>query len=187
MTDSFPELGEILQTGNIPTDTSRFLEPCQRRLLDALRDSPKPADIASLVRHVLRREDERLRVTSQTLLKVPRRNYFPNRNLWQQAGITVLGEEKDYYWISANSWQPEWLDFSTEYPPDAPLCEEAIRRNYEPVRGDPFLDLVQLDAYRSLGQREAIHAILTAPPKSTLVVNLPTGAGKAFALNFLHF
>ncbi|MUG96495.1 DEAD/DEAH box helicase [Scytonema sp. UIC 10036] len=63
--------------------------------------------------------------------------------------------------------------------PDTPLYKEEIRRNYEPVPGDPFLELVQLDAYRSLGQREAIHAILTAPLKSTLVVNLPTGAGKS--------
>jgi superfamily II DNA/RNA helicase len=179
MTDSFPELREILETGNIPADTSHFLEPCQRRLLDALRDSPKPADIASLVRHVLRREDERLGVTSETLLRVPRNNPFPDRNLWKQAGITVLGEEPEYYAISANAWQPEWLDSSTEYPPDVPLYKEEIRRNYEPVTGDPFLELVQLDAYRSLGQREAIHAILTAPPKSTLVVNLPTGAGKS--------
>ncbi|WP_407893903.1 hypothetical protein [Scytonema sp. NUACC26] len=30
MTDSFPELREILETVHIPTDTSCFLEPCHR-------------------------------------------------------------------------------------------------------------------------------------------------------------
>ncbi len=179
MSDSFPELREILETGNIPTDTSHFVEPCQRRLLEALRDSPKSADIASLVRHVLRREDELQGVISQTLLKLPRRNPFPDRDIWKQVGITVLREDLNYYVISANAWQPEWLDFSTEYPPDVPLYKEEIRRSYQPVTGDPFLKLVQLDTYHSIGQREAIRAILTAPLRSTVLVNLPTGSGKS--------
>lgn len=179
MTDSFLELKEILQTGETPEDTSYFAEGCYRRLLEALRNSPGTRDIATLVRHLLRREDELQGVTSQTLLKVPKIPPFPDKNIWQETGITVLGEDANTYLISAKAWQPEWLKFSTEYPPDTPLYKEEIRRNYEPVTGDPFLELVQLDTYRSVGQKQAIHAILTAPDKSTLVVNLPTGSGKS--------
>ena len=71
MSDSFPELREILKTGNIPEDTSHFSEACHLRLLDALRDSPGSGDIASVVRHVLRRKDEKQGGISQTLLQVP--------------------------------------------------------------------------------------------------------------------
>jgi RecQ family ATP-dependent DNA helicase len=179
MNDSFSKLREILKTGKIPEDTSHFSEACHRRLLDALQNSPGSGDIASLVRHVLRREDEKQGGSSGTTLLVPRRPPFPNRNIWEQASITLLREDKDHYLISARPWRPEWLDLADQYPPDAPLFKEENRRNYEPVAGDPFLQLVELDAYRSIGQREAIRAVLTAPDNSTLIINLPTGAGKS--------
>jgi Superfamily II DNA helicase len=156
MADSFQEFRDILQTGNLPADTSQFSEACQRRLLDALAavgtpDAPEKGDIAALVRHLLRREDE------------------------LQGGM----EGSDYYLISAGPWQPNWLDFSEQYHPDKPVFKEEDRRNYEPVAGDPFLELVDLKKYRSVGQREAIRAVLTAPECATLVINLPTGSGKS--------
>ena len=182
MADFFIELRDILKTGKIPANTSQFSEACQRRLLDALaagtRDAPGKGDIAALVRHVLRREDELQGGMSQTL-KVPRTSPFPNREIWQQSGINILGEGSDYYLISARPWQPEWLDFSEQYQPDTPVFKEEIRRNYQPVAGDPFLELVDLKKYRSVGQREAIRAVLTAPESSTLAINLPTGSGKS--------
>ncbi len=183
MTDSFQELREILQTGKIPADISHFSEACQRRLFDALQAVGTPyaagvGDIASLVRHVLRREDELQGGMPQTL-KVPRTRHFPSREIWQQSGIDILGEGSDYYLISAHTWEPEWLDLTESYPPDRPVFYEENRRNYEPVPGDPFLELVDLKNYRSVGQREAIRAVLTAPESSTLVINLPTGSGKS--------
>jgi len=184
MTNSFEELREIIQTGgSLPADLSHFSEACHRRLLDALGAigspyAPAAGDIACLVRHVLRREDELQGGISQTL-KVPRRHPWPNRETWQQSGIDVLGGDSDTYLISARPWQPEWLDLSTQYPPDVAVFKEEPRRNYDPVPGDPFLNLVDLENYRSVGQREAIHAVLTAPENSTLVINLPTGSGKS--------
>jgi ATP-dependent DNA helicase RecQ len=184
MTDSFEELREIIQTGDsLPADLSHFSEACHRRLLDALGAirspyAPAGGDIACLVRHVLRREDELQGGISQTL-KVPRRHPWPSRETWQQSGIDVLGGDSDTYLISARPWQPEWLDLSTQYPPDVAVFREEPRRNYDPVPGDPFLNLVDLENYRSVGQREAIHAVLTAPENSTLVINLPTGSGKS--------
>lgn len=38
---------------------------------------------------------------------------------------------------------------------------------------------MKLDKYSNIGQREAIRAVLTAPDSSTLIINLPTGAGKS--------
>lgn len=183
MADSFQELREILQTGNIPANTSQFSEAGYRRLLDALAaaetpDAPGKGDIAALVRHVLRREDELQGGISQTL-KIPRNFPFPNREIWQQSGIDILGEGSDYYLISARPWQPNWLDFSEEYAPDKPVFKEENRRNYEQVTGDPFLELVDKNKYRSVGQREAIRAVLTAPERATLAINLPTGSGKS--------
>ncbi|MEA5572613.1 protein DpdF [Calothrix sp. UHCC 0171] len=179
MIDSFSELREILKTGKIPEDISNVSEPCHRRLLDALQNSPASGDIVSLVRHVLRREDEKQGGSSPIYLQIPRKPPFLDSTIWEQASITVLREDKEHYLISARPWQPEWLNLADQYPPDAPLFKEENRRNYELVVGDPFLQLVELDAYRSSGQREAIRAVLTAPDNSTLIINLPTGAGKS--------
>ncbi len=108
MTDSFQKLREILETGNIFAERNDFSEVYYLRLLDALRDFPGSTDIASLVRHVLRLEDEKQGGNSQTLLKVPRKFPFPERTIWEQASINVLSEDDNYYLISARSWQPEW-------------------------------------------------------------------------------
>jgi len=183
MADSFQELREILQTGKIPADTSQFSEVGYRRLLETLDAAgtfyaPGMGDIAAPIRQVLRREYEQKGGIPPTL-KVPRTSLFPDREMWQQSGIDILIEGADYYRISAHPWQPDWLDFSAQYPPDKPVFDDEIRRNYEPVEGDPFLELVNLEDYRSVGQREAIRAVLTAPENSTLAINLPTGSGKS--------
>lgn len=178
MNDSFSELREILKTGDIPEDISHISEPCHQRLLDALRNSPGSGDVISLVRHVLRREDEKSGRSSKSFLQIPRKAPFLNIN-WQQGSIQSFIEREDSYLISASAWQPEWLDDSQQYPPDKPLFEEEKRRNYEPVPGDPFLQLLGRKNYLSIGQREAIRSILTAPENATLVINLPTGAGKS--------
>lgn len=183
MADSFQELREILQTGKIPADKSHFPEACHRRLLETLDAAgtsyaPGMGDIAALLRQVLRREYEQKGGIPPTL-KVPRNANFPDREMWQQSGIDILIDGADYYLISAHPWQPDWLDVSQQYPPDQPVFNDKIRRNYEPVEGDPFLELVELQKYRSVGQREAIRAVLTAPDNSTLAINLPTGAGKS--------
>ena len=182
MTDSFQQLKELVQDNRL-ADPSQFAEACQQRLLTALgavesHYAPGKGDIASLVRHVLRREDEQQRGQSQ-LLKVPRLPSWPDRETWQQSGMDILDEKPTFYLISARAWQPDWLPDAASSPPDGPAFREAVRRNYEPVSGDPFLSLVNLDQYRSAGQREAIRAVLTAPEGATLAINLPTGAGKS--------
>lgn len=176
MITSFQALQDFIQTGN--TSFSSF-DACHQRLINALnaRRMRSPVDIACLVRHALRREDELQK--GEAFIKVPRASAYPDREIWQQSGIKIVGEGADYYLISARPWQPEWLNFADEYPPEASAFKETVRRNYDSVPGDPFLDLVGLKNYRSAAQREAIRAVLTAPKNSTLVINLPTGSGKS--------
>lgn len=116
MNDSFSALREILKTGKISEDISNVSEPCHRRLLDALQNSPGSGDIVSLVRHVLRREDAKQGGSSPTYLQIPRKPPFLDSTIWEQASITVYGEEEEYYLISARPWQPEWLDLADQYP-----------------------------------------------------------------------
>lgn len=177
MIDSFAALKEFILTGNIPSDLS--FEASHQRLINAInaRKMRSPADIACLVRHALRREDQLL--GGETFIKVPRTFPYPDREIWQKSGIKIVSEGSDYYLVSARAWQPEWLDLADQYPPEASAFKETIRRNYDPVPGDPFLNLVGLKNYRSAAQREAIRAVLTAPKNSTLVINLPTGSGKS--------
>jgi ATP-dependent DNA helicase RecQ len=72
MNDSFSELREILKTDNLLQDISD-MEACYQRLLDALRNSPGSGDVVSLVRHILRREDEKQGGSSPSYLQIPRK------------------------------------------------------------------------------------------------------------------
>jgi ATP-dependent DNA helicase RecQ len=155
---------------------------CQRRLLDALNSGAEIGanDIVALIRHVLRYEAELQEGVSPTIA-VPRIKPFPkDRKTWELSSMEILDEKPDRFVLSARPWTPEWLSGSDLVFPEPPLVgEKAKRRSYDTVTGDPFLSLVGHATYQSVGQREAIRAILTAPEKATLVVNLPTGSGKS--------
>lgn len=155
-------------------------EPYQKRLVKALKNpNAKVGDIVVLVRAMLRREAEQQGGQS-SFLKMQRKQPFPiSSNIWAKAGMKISSETSGHFWLEAMPWSPEWLNYSDVESPDIPVFAETKRRNYEPELGDPFLSKLGFETYQSAGQREAIRAILTAPPKSTLVVNLPTGSGKS--------
>lgn len=158
-----------------------FSEACHRRLIRAFQkpETLGVGDVAALIRHVLRREME-IQEGGSPSIRIPRQKPFPKkRETWERSGISILREEQDFFVISAEPWKPEWLPQAEQESPEAPLFREKERRNQDPVPGDPFLAEFGLETYKSVGQREAIRSILTAPPKSTLVVNLPTGSGKS--------
>ncbi|HEY9814539.1 MAG TPA: protein DpdF, partial [Candidatus Obscuribacterales bacterium] len=178
----FQDLTNWLSSGAIsPLDEKAFAEACQRRLVKALQ-SPQTlgqGDIAALVRHLLRREME-IQGGASPSLKVPRKSPFPTqREVWERSGMAVLNEGPDFFVVSADPWHPKWLPQTEQVSPETPLFKEESRRSHEPVSGDPFLKALGYETYQSVGQREAIRTILTAPPESTLVVNLPTGSGKS--------
>jgi superfamily II DNA/RNA helicase len=135
--------------------------------------------LAALVRHALRREAELSGGAAPTYL-VPRVSPWPAKEVWDQFGIDVLTESAAQYLIRARVWAPEWLEGAAANPPERPLFAEARRRAYGGTPpGDPFLDGLPWPRYRSAVQRDAIHAVLTAPPGATLLASLPTGAGKS--------
>jgi len=181
MSDAYQQIREYLSgsSRDLP-NISELPEACHRRLVRALQSSnSRSGDITVLVRHMLRREAEQLSGNS-SVLKIHRRKPFPSdREAWELASMNILDEKQDYFLIEARSWSPDWLEGSDLESPDVPIFKEVERRNYEPEAGDPFLARFGFDTYQSAGQREAIRAILTAPSRSTLVVNLPTGSGKS--------
>jgi ATP-dependent DNA helicase RecQ len=180
---SFQQVYNYLsQYPNLDLKDLTNLEACQFRLLDALENSSDQlgvGDVAALVRHTLRREME-LQGSASPTIKVPRMAPFPvHREAWELGSMNILDEKPDFFVLSSRPWTPEWLSGAEEFPPDTPLFQEKVRRNSSSVPGDPFLSVIGHETYQNTGQREAIRAILTAPPKSTLVVNLPTGSGKS--------
>ncbi len=178
----FQDLAAWLRNGaNSTLDAEAFAEACQRRLAKALQfpQTLGQGDIVALVRHLLRREMEIQGGTSPNL-RVPRISPFPTkRDVWESSGMAVFNEGPDFFVVSAEPWYPQWLPHAERGSPETPLFREDARRSYQPVSGDPFLKALDYETYQSVGQREAIRTILTAPSEATLVVNLPTGTGKS--------
>lgn len=182
--DQFQFLCNILQDKTkVPDSDFVFHDNCQNRLHQALLSLGKfrgtqPQDIAVLVRHFLRRESEIQGGVQQTV-RILKKTYFPDRQLWERCSMRVLSEELDSFLLEAAPWHPTWLDSKNKISPETALLKEIEFRNYESTTGDSLLSLVGLEDYRCYGQCEAIRGVLNAPPASTLVINLPTGAGKS--------
>lgn len=159
-----------------------YSEACHRRIVRAFQkpETLGAGDVATLVRHILRHEME-IQEGCSPSIRIPQQKPFPKtRETWERSGMIILREESGFFVISAEPWKPGWLTDSETVSPEPPLSEsKAKRRNYSPVTGDPFLSLLGHETYQSIGQREAVRAILTSPPRATLVVNLPTGSGKS--------
>jgi ATP-dependent DNA helicase RecQ len=157
-------------------------EPAFRRLQMALRsadrglvDRPSPLDLGILVRQALRYWTIRT--------GAPRTAWMPDDRLgepvdWRLLGITAIPMAGGLT-LSANTWSPTWLDGPLDVGVDGPAAGELERRFFDPVSGDPFLERLGFDAYRSAGQRTAVRAALAAPSGGTLAVCLATGEGKS--------
>ncbi|MGK7944786.1 MAG: protein DpdF [Microcystaceae cyanobacterium] len=187
MTDTFNTLKDLIENRKWGTrlhdDPPSFTENCHQRLFNGLasvgsKNEPTPLELVGLIRHFLRREDEDIKGGTPQTLNVPRYYPYPDaQRLWERGGMEIIRETEDSFLVSALPWQPSWLKFADSLEKD-PFAE-VQHRNYTPLPGDRFLSLVGLTDYRSIGQREAIKAVLSAPPKASLVINLPTGAGKS--------
>jgi ATP-dependent DNA helicase RecQ len=81
--------------------------------------------------------------------------------------------------VTASAWKPCWVDGTQDYCINRDALIGEKRRTFESLPPDPFLSRLGLEKYRCIGQREAVRAALTMPEGATLLVNLPTGAGKS--------
>jgi ATP-dependent DNA helicase RecQ len=172
------------------------LESASDRLGAALLDSPPSgsrgaADIAILLRQALRTNDERRDVvvdeTSalvQATVEVPVTTLFPSTFDWASFGLAALpGETPGTVKVSATPWYPDWLHPSAASV-DRDVAAELECRRKESVYGDPFLPRLDsgINSYRTPGQRAAVRSAMVLTPGGTLLVNLPTGAGKTLAM-----
>lgn len=133
-------------------------------------------DLTAALRHALRWEKEH---GGQTDRRVPATPPWPSIKEWTDAGFRdVFFYNHNQLQVQASPWHPAWLDRSSNVTIEAAACKEDFRRGSSNVEADPFLPKEYV-GYKSAGQREAVRAVLSAPPGSTLAVLLPTGGGKS--------
>jgi ATP-dependent DNA helicase RecQ len=164
-------------------------EPSIDRLRTALGEEASHAselDLAVLLRQALRREDARrsYEVSPRIDVKHPRLSGFKN---WRNVGI--VGDPIAGGWrVTAEAWQPEWLETRGALGVDDIAAGESVRRSFngQDCDGDPFLAAIGRVSYRSVGQRTAVRAALSTPPGATLVIALPTGEGKSMIFQLVH-
>lgn len=189
MREEFLRLRSLLDDGASLPAADTFTVPIHRRLARALatgdtESAPGKADLVALVAHVLRREEARSRGQA-VWLRVPAARVswgavraWPDVHSWRAANLGVR-EEEGRYKLTPRHWIPAWLPSNGATELLDPLMLEEQRRTYTEVAGDPFLRAIGRSRYRCDAQREAIRAILSVPDGATVVVNLPTGAGKS--------
>jgi ATP-dependent DNA helicase RecQ len=160
-------------------------DPLLSRLVSARSELPaSSADFVVLARQALWREH--LREQLQPEARVQRAEPWPRPAVWEKFGFRVEGAGPDEWRVHAGSIELPWLD--------APLGEVADieaaiaewpRRPDRQIRADPAVTArAQYDTYSSPGQQEAVRSAFFAPEGSTVIVNIPTGAGKALAFQF---
>jgi ATP-dependent DNA helicase RecQ len=179
--------GEFSFVAKVLASWPRLVEPPEEvstivaRLLDAARAAAlRPhdvgsADLAALLRHVLRADAEANGRSNG--LRVPDADPWPREAEWDDFGLRSTAGRL----VFAEAWCPDWLRATTD------PCASAFRGEHDPVLGriesveaDPFLEKAAgVSYYRSAGQREAIRAVLATPPATTVIGNLPTGTGKS--------
>lgn len=156
-----------------------FSHPAYIRLQKAAsQSSVHPLDLAVLIRQIIRIETERQGGVPVTL-RVPIKEPWPSRNLWEEMNITIIAEREHELLLQAVPWQPAWLEGAKETSPEIPLFAAHMRNQMKTATGDFFLNLMGRKTYRSIGQKQAVRSIFTADNDATLVVNLPTGSGKS--------
>lgn len=149
-------------------------------------------DIAVLLRQAIRFSDEvRMRSSAPSAgawtaswLDVPECRALSLTFAWADFGLVAERLDESRIRITARPWRPAWLGPDSETGIDSEAAAELLCREDESVQGDPFLRLLDqtITRYKTPGQRAAVRSAMVLPPGATLVVNLPTGAGKTLAM-----
>jgi ATP-dependent DNA helicase RecQ len=97
---------------------------------------------------------------------------------FQDHSLSVSGKT-NFRSCFANPWTPTWLANPQNCGVGDPSHARSTRRYDPSVSADPiFSDILGFTNYQSAAQCEAVRGVLTAPPGSTVIINLPTGSGK---------
>lgn len=171
--------------GNAADPSMPSADPFVARVDDALRSLRQAqsqvgtGDLAALLRQGMLRCH--LAHGEQPELRVPQGPSWPDEPTWKLFNCETRAAGRGHFLVRAGLWKPAWLDAdASEVVNDA--IREAPRRPSRAVPADPRVtEYTGHLHYFSPGQREAVRAAFLMPAGSTLVVNLPTGAGKTLA------
>lgn len=184
-TDLFGLVEAALRAGQPPTDpilhppSTAFVDYACWRFLDAWRSAGRlQPDHAVLLRQVLRWSGRALHVGRMPLFHHAETG--DPTSAAREAGLllTCLGE------LEAAPWKPSW-DGDGKEGFHEPIDERPeVRRPDERIPAEPYLPVPWSEAelkasWSSQAQKEATWCTLTAPPRSTTLITLPTGAGKS--------
>lgn len=142
-----------------------------------------PADVAGLVGHLLRREQELTPNAPRRWQAVPTGPPWPTREQWGHAGLEIVADPGDArLQVRPLPFRPTWLEglesAAGVYGADGP--DGRRRHDAGAAPADPmFAEVMGSEIYRGGGQREAVRAIFSAPPGATVTISLPTGTGKS--------
>jgi ATP-dependent DNA helicase RecQ len=160
-------------------------DPFLLRLEDALRavregrDDVGSSDLAILLRQGIIRCSHGQAEISE--LRVPRGEPWPDERIWALFGCTANPAGVKHLLVRPRRWQPVWLDPAAPEVVEAAVREEQ-RRRPRLIPTDPGVtEFTGLTEYLSPGLAAAVRAVFLMPAGSTLLINLPTGAGKTLA------
>lgn len=186
MTDlplDFERLHDLLAkwpSGSLPAVAGDGLFERARQILATASDRPSfpIADLAPVLKHILRRESLQTSTTAQ--LRVPLGRSWPSAHEWSRYGVSAHSQTDRDLLIEALPWTPTWLPASDVPTFDDAFRQAVVRKDWT-IPIDPFLaEPSGFSTYVSPGQREAVRSAFLMRPGDTLIVCLPTGSGKSF-------
>ena len=137
------------------------------------------ADIAGLVRQCLVRTNLELGGSAQLRVPAGHGHGWPTLSQWQLFGCCAAIAGSAEVVVHAEDWRPDWLDERAPRVIEAAVSRSQRRSRY-PVPIDPVVTpFGGFTTYSSAGQRAAVRAAFLMSPGTSLIVNLPTGAGKS--------
>jgi ATP-dependent DNA helicase RecQ len=130
--------------------------------------------------------------TANKVIRLPRLLVAATTDELEDWGFQVRESAADEHLVSVKPWLPSWL---CEYEPLSDPTEDAFlttqRRNFDELPIDPALSHATLSEeedsdpalkyYKSTAQRSAIRSVLCSEPGRSIILSLPTGAGKSLA------
>lgn len=175
--EGWPLTGHEL--ANFTVFSDGILERIHQVLTNAYQHHSQPCfpDLLPLIRQATLKRTYR---GNPIRLRLNATSGWPERHVWQSFGF-ACHDSADNRITSPAEWHPDWLPIPNSFQSDIfsdCFNETEVRLNGE-IPIDPFIgDLTGYDNYVCPGQKEAVLSALFMPHGSTLIVNLPTGAGK---------